>query len=450
MKIHTKVVIDLITGEVVEDAWYTYDGAVAFAKSKTTTTSQPAPLSPEERRLLGVGADIGEQQLQAILGQTAFQNLLYGLVPGLVSGIAGDVGLGLASGTPPAITPAPVGDAPTASPTGDGVFAQLKAQMLPVGQDTPVVPLSLGGGVSYPGGSANFDPRTGTTRSIARSSTGDPIDEELLNLQLGQLRGGGAATPQDIALINEAIGAQLEAGASDISNFYRTALSDLKQELAPSLGLRPDDSPILDRGGRLATEATRQFGQLVSNLRSNAANQALQFPLQRTAAITPITGMVREFQEQLKQQAFANRASLLQTVGSFGLGLAGQGPTALPGVPRDTTQRTSDPFGAAAGIGSLLYGIGSLSSRRVKENQKPLNEEDVLNALMDLNVERWTYKGEKAEHIGPYAEDFKEKFGVGDGHTLALVDVMGVLLASMKALAKQVARIEERMAYDAV
>lgn len=92
-----------------------------------------------------------------------------------------------------------------------------------------------------------------------------------------------------------------------------------------------------------------------------------------------------------------------------------------------------------AGTGAMYAGM-AMSSRELKEN---IEELDIANSLKKLKIYLWNYKGESVKHIGPMAEEFKEAFGVGDGVTLNLVDVMGVLLAAQKALLLEVDRKEK-------
>jgi len=88
--------------------------------------------------------------------------------------------------------------------------------------------------------------------------------------------------------------------------------------------------------------------------------------------------------------------------------------------------------------GAVLAAIGTAapyiamaaSSKQIKENITPLKP--MTQKLKSLPLYEWNYKGDSVRHIGPMAEDFQRIFGVGDGKTLALVDVMGVLLAVEK------------------
>jgi hypothetical protein len=88
-------------------------------------------------------------------------------------------------------------------------------------------------------------------------------------------------------------------------------------------------------------------------------------------------------------------------------------------------------IGAGAQLGSAA--ILAASDRNIKYDIE--EAPGVLSALKNLPIATWKYKGDDVKHIGPMAQDFQESFGVGDGKNIALVDVMGVLLASMKELA---------------
>ena len=66
-----------------------------------------------------------------------------------------------------------------------------------------------------------------------------PVQEELLQLALEDIRRGGAATPEQIELIQQAGDAALERGGFDIERFRTESLEALREELAPSQGLIP-------------------------------------------------------------------------------------------------------------------------------------------------------------------------------------------------------------------
>jgi hypothetical protein len=117
------------------------------------------------------------------------------------------------------------------------------------------------------------------------------------------------------------------------SNFQQGA--GLIRGATESRGLRTGDLP-----------AQQQFQDLAGQIAGQRAQQLLTFPQQQAA-----------FQQQLRQQAFANRAGLLEGTGQLGLALAGipagatQGFLGLEQNPRlaQSFQKTVDvPSDAAA------------------------------------------------------------------------------------------------------
>jgi len=113
--------------------------------------------------------------------------------------------------------------------------------------------------------------------------------------------------------------------------------------------------------------------------------------------------------------------------------------TNFPPVQQPYQQGSSGWPSAIGAIGgglmaSMPYWAPMLSDRNAKEAIEPV-EGNVLEMVKDLPISTWRYKGDPVRHIGPMAQDFQEKFGVGDGRTIHLIDVMGVLMQSMKELA---------------
>ena len=306
-------------------------------------------------------------------------------------------------------------------------------------------------------------------RQAQRQQQLEPLQDELLTRAVEDLRRGGRATPEQERLIDDAGRAALEQGQVDIERFRTESLDALRNELAPALGLRPGDTPVLDRGARVAAEATRQGGQLASRIAESTANARLNFPLAssqlqsaQNLGLQQVTEATRQFNDQLRQAALQNRISAGQSLGQLGLGLAGNPAGTLASAQAPLTQarlagttKTQSGLGIGGiaagigGVGGLLQGVGALSafsSRTLKEEKEPVDEDTVLAAIEDMPVERWRYKpglglGEE-RHIGPYAEDMRDRLGIGDGTKIPIVDAIGVGLAGTKALARRVERVE--------
>jgi hypothetical protein len=95
-------------------------------------------------------------------------------------------------------------------------------------------------------------------------------------------------------------------------------------------------------------------------------------------------------------------------------------------------------------IGGALGSIAGLfmSSKDAKEKKRPVF--GVLDAVKAMPVEKWSYKkgmGDGGEHIGPYAEDFKAKTGLGNGREISVIDAVGVSMGAIKELAAKVDEI---------
>lgn len=95
-------------------------------------------------------------------------------------------------------------------------------------------------------------------------------------------------------------------------------------------------------------------------------------------------------------------------------------------------------------FGPMAMGAAK-SSRAFKTDNREC--EPLLEKVGKLDVERWRYKplhGGGPEHIGPYAEDFKEVFGLGDGVTISYTDAIGICLKAIQELQAEVKSLKER------
>jgi len=261
---------------------------------------------------------------------------------------------------------------------------------------------------------------------------------ELSDLELERIKRGAAATPEQAALIKAVADAELASGLQDISRYAGEEREALAEELAPRLGLHRSDTPILDRGGRISSAAIEAAAKLVSDVRGRQAQAMLSYPL----AAGEYTGTSALAQQQLgysradvladlNQRAYENRLALTGQIGAQGLGLA-----SAYNVP--AAQESFKPVIATesetAG-GGVFYG----SSRTLKKILAVPNGAEILRAIEELPVAFWKYlSGEdQQEHIGPFAEDFKEAFDLGNGKGLDLRDVVGVLLVGLQELAAE-------------
>lgn len=298
-----------------------------------------------------------------------------------------------------------------------------------------------------------------------------PLQQGLLEQELARIERGGAATPEQQRLIGEVTERAIASGESDIAAFQQRGLDLLANELAPSLGLRPGDSPIVDRGLRFSEEGLRLQASLAGNLRGAQAQAELNFPLavqQLQSGATQFqqsfATQKQQFAESLRQRAFANRLNLTAGTGTSGLNLinvTNPNTAAALGSLQNlrlgsakTTTSIRDPLGD---IGKLISGAGSIagifSSREFKEapdkhprDSRHVDHEQMLEAVERLPVERWRYKPglglDDDEHVGPYAEDVHDTFRVGENRMIHPADANGIALSAIKGLAKKVRALE--------
>lgn len=92
-------------------------------------------------------------------------------------------------------------------------------------------------------------------------------------------------------------------------------------------------------------------------------------------------------------------------------------------------------IGTIVGTGLSIAAMFSAEEYKNQVEEKP----KLLDKLRDVRIDKWRYKGSKAEHIGPYAEEFNETFGVGQHKdAIDVVSLLGVTLGSLKELNEKV------------
>lgn len=189
---------------------------------------------------------------------------------------------------------------------------------------------------------------------LAREEERAQLQSELLRSEIDRIESGGAPSPQQLEAIRTATASSLASGESDIEDFARRNLEILREELAPERGLRSSDSPILDRGESVVSEAVRQQGQLRRNLATAEQQAILGLPLQTSAANQGTLGLLQDFEQfqtGLKDQGFLARLGL---AGELGLGVSTAGN--LPGTVAAVKQpkvagQVSKEKSAGGGIG---------------------------------------------------------------------------------------------------
>ena len=103
-------------------------------------------------------------------------------------------------------------------------------------------------------------------------------------------------------------------------------------------------------------------------------------------------------------------------------------------------------FNSGTNIGcDLPAGVGAwacTSSRLAKEGFADVDGEAVLAKLARMPIQRWSYLGTPAAHVGPFAEDFWAAFGLGEGSTtITTVDADGIALLGVQTLERRTAEL---------
>lgn len=117
------------------------------------------------------------------------------------------------------------------------------------------------------------------------------------------------------------------------------------------------------------------------------------------------------------------------------------GPELAAGPGQEASGRARKPYARPrltehGKISQATLAAPSITSdRTLKEGFVPIDPRTLLAGVVTLPIERWSYKGETARHLGPMAQDFAAAFGLGadDRHIFPL-DAGGVALAAIQGL----------------
>jgi hypothetical protein len=143
-------------------------------------------------------------------------------------------------------------------------------------------------------------------------------------------------------------------------------------------------------------------------------------------------GMASMFGQQA-MQGLSQQGQLEANRNNFGLGLIDMNLRALnDGKANESTPWWKTALGIA-GTAAPYVGM-AFSDKNMKEDiSKPLDHKKIMKGIKKLDISTWKYKGDSTRHMGPMAQDVKKHLGIGDGKTLHLADIMGVMLATAKS-----------------
>ena len=309
--------------------------------------------------------------------------------------------------------------------------------------------------------------------------SGGRLAPDLSSLERTSLAGlealalGEGAAGENVTNAQDALNRIFTQGPTDFSDFFNTnvrdpLLEDFNENIIPGIGRRFARNFFSDDRRRVEGEAvgdltdalTRSRSELAFSTRESDANRILQaLGLTNQVALGPdiatlAAGAVprgvegdligAERDEFIRQQDERDQR-IAQILAALG----------IPAIENIVTAPTVVAGESGGGIGDFLGGVGSLiggisktgifSSREVKEKIGNVDNDKVLAIISKLPIDRWRYIGPYAdgeEHIGTYAEDFSDAFGVGNGEVINYIDIFGVLLAGFQALTARVKELE--------
>ena len=294
----------------------------------------------------------------------------------------------------------------------------------------------MGGDNGLLGGITNgiFGGRTGAEKQLSQYATAPYLDMRTQRFLPGALQAGN-------------IDPTLMAGISGIADLIRNPGSlspTVSSAIAPRLANESQDISQQYRG-----IGSNQAGALARSNAPMSLKGALQSALdvaqeraQRGARNDALTSS-----DQLRRADLSQVYNLFNAIQSFTqpnkqLAVQGLGEASQIAQQRQAAneQFWSSVIQSVAGMGG---GGSMLSASRFKEGFEGISTDDIVEKVRSLPVYKWSYKGDRARHIGPMAENFMETFGLGDNPDMIhIVDAFGVLLATTQALIRKIDRLE--------
>ena len=295
-----------------------------------------------------------------------------------------------------------------------------------------------------------------------------PQKQKLLDLQLGIL--------EDTLEAEELLG-PLRSETETLA--LERQKSALKGELPLPSGLErqfEDDEAILRESLRQQLGPGFETSTAgIQALEEFRRNKEITFDAARRAEITGIQGVTAS-KEALAQGTVGGLSG--NPVGSFLSNVAGI--NALPGQPFQGFAQVGQGFGAinaqkqqdrnflaslqvqgalsgGSTLGTIFQGaqaaasVASLfagSSRSIKEKIVELSEADLdtlLTKIEEMPIYSWQYTGDNERHIGPVTEEAPREITDEDRKILVSIDCIGILFASIKAMATEMSKLREKI-----
>jgi hypothetical protein len=108
----------------------------------------------------------------------------------------------------------------------------------------------------------------------------------------------------------------------------------------------------------------------------------------------------------------------------------------------EANRKAAKKEATASTIGTVVgAAIAMFSSEDYKDDHG--SEHRLLDKLKNVRVNRWNYKGQDRQHIGPFSEEFNEAFELNADRPdmISVIDALGVTLGSVKELNEKVDKL---------
>lgn len=191
-----------------------------------------------------------------------------------------------------------------------------------------------------------------------------PLEQKILQEQIAFIERGGLPSEEQFAQIDELLAASRELGISEIDEAVRLANKTIIEDITPSRGLRPTDTPILSELADIGEQGIRQKGRLELKLAEQRGSLALGQPLSVANFATNITAPSLNRAPALPFSSGQFVPNLQPTAPAIGSFTASRGAAATNFAPTFGPQFfvTGQSSGSARGPGlgfSVLSGFSS-------------------------------------------------------------------------------------------
>lgn len=286
---------------------------------------------------------------------------------------------------------------------------------------------------------ANFD-FVGLNRAIAQVASDRPelFGQATTGALEGARRGQQFLRPSDDlqALeffgLNEQSGAQLgrsqEGVLEGLSN--RVGAETRAAEARARASSRADvDAASFERATRGRGLSERQRRSATRRLGLSRALAVASRGSESRRTSTDLAIASRKAGTQLEEGVFGQELAGLSALANA------EGQRAVRAAQEGAQRRSerNSLIGTVVGLGATILPL-LFSSESIKDTKRPATK--ILDKLRKVRVEKWRYKGEDQDHIGPYAEEFNDTFETGQRHRglINVIDALGVTLGAVKEL----------------